>query len=253
MNRWLIALSITLGILLTVVAFQAKAYQPGAPDDKKEKRTINTSGTSTVRVKPDSARVFFGVQTLEPTIKEARTKNAARVKQVMEAVLALKIPNLKMKTSDISVELVQSHRSEDKLPQILGYRVTNSFTVLVTDKDVEKMNANAGKVLDTALENGANIVQQIMFFKQDNIEAKREALAKAVQEAEANAHAIARGANVLIKDTIALNGQPEYHYYYRNPMQNTAQVAFGGEGGGETPLVAGDLEVTCTVNVTCTY
>lgn len=254
MNRWLIALTVLLAIVLVaVIAVQIQAYQPGVPGEKKEPRTINTSGSATVRVKPDSARVFFGVQTLDATIKEARTQNAAKVKKVMDAVQALRIPNLKMKTSDVSVELVQSHVSSDKLPQVLGYRVTNSFTVLVNDKEVEKLNANAGKVLDTALENGANIIQHIAFFKQDNIEAKREALAKAVQEAEANAKAIAGGARVTIKDTIALNGQPQYDYYYGNRMQNAAQVAFGGEGGGDTPLVAGDLEITCTVSVTCTY
>ena len=141
---------------------------------KDKQRTINTSGTATVRVKPDSARVFFGVQTIAPTIKAARTDNADRVKKVMEALNALNVPDLKMKTSDVSVDLIQTHKNEDKLPQVLGYRITNTFTVLVRNDTPAKLSAFAAQVLDTALENGATNVQQIVFFKGDLVEAQRQ-------------------------------------------------------------------------------
>lgn len=255
MNRWLMGLTVVLGIgLAAVVAVQLQAYPPpiNPPDSKEDRRTINTSGTATVRVKPDSARVFFSVITLEKSIREARTQNAAKVKQVIDAIQSLKIPNLKMKTSDVTVELVQSRRSRDQLPETQGYQLTNAFTVLVTDTDPEKLGVLASRVLDAALENGANNIQHIMFFKQDQAESRREALSKAVQAAEANARALASGANVVIKDTITISGQPQFDYYYGNRMQNAAQVAIGGDVG-DTPLVAGDIEITCTVSVTCTY
>jgi hypothetical protein len=233
--------------------YQPSQSQP-TPDSTrdKEKRTIHTSGSATVKVKPDSARVFFGVQTMAGAIKAAREENGAKVKKVMDGLAALKIPDLKMKTSDVRVEIVQSHRREDHMPEILGYRITNYFTVLVQNDDAEKLSMTAGRVLDTALECGANLVQQIVFFKQDLTETKRQALAKAVEDAAANARALAAGGKVTVHDTIQINGQPEFYYPRGYPMGNTAQVAFGA-GGEDTPLVAGDLEITCQVSVTCTY
>src|SRR5207248_1009064 len=94
------------------------------------KRTISTSGSATIKVHPDSGRVFFGIQTIASTVKVARAENSARTGKVLAALGALKIPDLKMKSSDVRVELVQMPQQPDQLPRILGFRVTHSFTVL---------------------------------------------------------------------------------------------------------------------------
>jgi uncharacterized protein len=239
-------------LLVGVILLRGQPRAEAVADAKKEPRKLTTSGVATIRVKPDSARVFFGVQTMAPTIKQAREESSQKVTKVLGALSALQIPDLKMKTSDVNVELVQSTRSDNKLPEILGYRLTNSFTVLIKGNDPQKLGTTAGHVLDTALENGANLVQQIVIFKEDSTEAKRQALAKAVQEAIANARALARGAETAILDTINIDGQPEYyggHYQLRNTVQ--AMDSFGG--AGETPVLAGEVEITCHVSVTCTY
>src|SRR5438552_13076275 len=118
-------------VLVCGVAVLRGQVAGGGAEAKPEKRNINTSGSATVKVKPDSARVYFGVQTMARTIKDARTQNGGKVKKVLDALTGLKIDNLKMKTSDVHVELVQSRDDRDTLPQVLGYRITNSFTVLV--------------------------------------------------------------------------------------------------------------------------
>lgn len=57
-----------------------------------------------------------------------------------------------MKTADINVDLVQSGQSDaTKLPEVLGYRVTNSFSVLVQDKDAAKLGSvNGGTIVKIA-------------------------------------------------------------------------------------------------------
>lgn len=258
MNRWLVfscfALAVVAACLLTL---QLRAYpppsEPAAP--KEEKRTLYTSGTATVRVKPDSARLFLTVQTLAKTLKEARTENATRVAQALNAIRALqvqgrKIPDMKMKTTNVDVALVYSRPREDKEPEIVGYRVTNSFTVLLTDNDPEQLSQFASQVLDVALENGVNQIGGISFFRADLKEAQREALMKAVADAEANAQAMARGARVTLKEPISLNGSPDFRPYFDYRLTNTAQTAFGA---AELPVLAGEIEVTCNVNVTFTY
>jgi uncharacterized protein YggE len=223
------------------------------PRAEKEKRTINTSGTATVRVKADSARVFFGVADIAPTIKEARTSNAERVRRMIGALKDLNIPDLRMKTADVQVVILNHQKSEEQLPRVVGYRVQTSLTVLIQDNDPVKLGATAARVLDTALENGANSIQHVTFFRKETNEAQREAMTRAVQDALANARALATGVRGEITDTVTISGTPQYYYDSRQmTTQNT--IAFGPAGAeGATTLVAGDLELSCTVNVTCHY
>jgi uncharacterized protein YggE len=254
MKPWLAISASAVGALLVCVLF-LRGQAPGAATDAgKEKRTITTAGAATLKVKPDAARVFFGVQTAGKTIQEARTENNKRSRKVIDALLALNIPDLKLKTANINVEIVYERQQDElHLPRVLGYKVTNSFTALVKDKDSVRLGANASRMLDTALENGANSVQQIVAFREDEIEIRRQGLSKAVEAALANADAIAAGAKVKIRDTFSLQGQPEYTY---GPGQCglTNRIVVPGEAAADTmPVIVGDLEVTITVNVTCIY
>jgi uncharacterized protein YggE len=225
---------------------------------KKEPHTLRTSGSATIRIKADAARVFFGIQTSAATISEARVQNSGRVRKVMEALTALKIPDLKSKTSDVQVDILYGRTDGNQLPPITGYRVSNTFTVLVQEEDPAKLAVLAGRVLDAALENGANSVQQITFLSKEGMtQARRKALTGAVEDALANAKALAAGAKRDRIETVTIEGQPTYrdHPYYgnRNSMVQSINVAIPTGGETDAVLVIGDLEVTCQVNVTCTF
>jgi uncharacterized protein YggE len=258
MNRStvLIAAVLLLGVAYWLGSHHGQAQDPALAKSSKDvdKRVLTTSGQASLRVKPDSARVFFRVENYGQQVRESRQENARRVKKVMEALGALKIENLKMKSTNMIVNPVVHHyRPEEmKLPTVLGYHVVNSFTVLVENEDAVKLAELAGKVLDSALESGATGVEQIVFFKRNVDMVRRQALTKAVEEAMANARALAQGADEKIAQSITISGEPRVLYGGR--MQNTLQqVAFNPGGGGDTPLVAGDLEITCNVNITCRY
>jgi uncharacterized protein YggE len=254
MKTWTTLGGLAVGFLLVAVfVLHGQPRAEPVPEVKKQERKITTSGTATVRVKPDSARIFFGVQTMAPTIRQARSESSQMVKKVLDTLSALKIPDLKMKTSDVSVEILQRQHDNDRLPVVTGYRITNSFTVLITGNDPQRLGQTAGHVLDAALEAGANQVQQIAIFKQDTTAAKRQALTKAVEEAVNNAAALADGAKAKIKDTIDISGQPQYYFGPRSQLSNSVQAMGGFGGGDETPVLAGEVEVTCQVSVTCTY
>jgi uncharacterized protein YggE len=243
------------GVLL--LRGQTPALQPGpAAEAKKEPHTLRTSGSATVRVTPDAARVFFGVQTQAAKIKEARLDNNNRVRKIMETLAALKIPGLKTKTSDVQVDLLYGRSDGSQLPPLTGYRVSTTFTVLVQDDDPVKLGSLASRVLDTALESGANSVQQITFLSKEGLtQARRKALTQAVEDALANARALAAGAKKGQVEAITIDGPPMYRDRpvagNRNAMVQSANVTI--PDGGEAALVVGDLEVTCQVNVTCTY
>ena len=252
-------MSWTVASLALVALFGAApdsfGQQAGVTAEKAPgKGTITTGGVATLKVKPDAVRVSFGVQTVGKTVKAAREENGERCKKLIAALAALKVPDLKLKTADVNVERVQAGQPDPtKLPEVLGYRVTNSFSVLVQDKDAVKLSQNAGRVLDTAMENGANFVQRMVAFRHDDAEVKREGLTKAVEDALANARAIAEGAKVQITGTFSLNGEPVYYLGQGQCGLTTSIPTGGGEAAGDTPVIVGDLEVTVRVNVTCTY
>lgn len=246
------ALALIVGLGTALVLRAQQAAVPGA-EAKSDRGKITTSGTATLKVKPDAARVYFGVQTISKTVKAAREENSERCKNLIAALNALEIRDLKMKTADINVDLVQSNQHDvTKLPEILGFRVTNSFSVLIQDKDAAKLSANASRVLDTALEKGANFIQRMEAFRYDDAELKREGLAKAVEDAVTNAAALAAGAKVRISGTYSIDGQPDYQYG-RGQCGLTNALVVGGGGIGDTPVIVGDLEITIRVSVTCTY
>src|SRR5262249_55432676 len=99
----------------------------------------------------------------------------------------------------------------------------------------------------TLLENGANQVGRVYFFKRDVAEVKRQAWTKAVENALANCRALAKGAGAKINDTIQIEAQEEYFW--------------GGQGGpgrarleeDATTLVPGEFLITCRVNLVCSY
>lgn len=250
MKRETMVATASVGLLLLgAFAWAGQSAVAQGAAEKPEKRTIQTAGEGTIRIHPDHARVFFGVQTFAPTVKQARTQNAVQVKQVTSILSGLKIPGMKMKSTNLTVEVVHVE-GDGRAPKIAGYRVTNSFTVLVNSGDPEQLGPLASQVLDAALENGANNVQQIVFFKDDDTDAKRQALIKAVKDARANADALAAGADRRVAEMIRIVGQPEYGFG-RAQITNSVQSDVGGGQG--TSLMAGEQEVTCTVNVTCTY
>jgi uncharacterized protein YggE len=233
---------------------QNQAQAQGRDKKDADKRIVTTSGSATIRIKPDSARVFFTVETYAEQIRDARADNAQKTRKILDAIKALKLPNLKTKSDNVNVDLVRSQdRTPTTLPKLLGFHITNSFTVLVENEDAVKLGTFASQILDAGLENGATGVSRIMFFKKNEEGVRREALTKAVEDAMTNARALARGADEKVLESLTINNEPRY-FYPRDGLSNTVNVQdlnIGGQGG--TPVVVGALEITCTVNVTARY
>jgi uncharacterized protein YggE len=221
------------------------------------KHVLTVSGSGTVRVKPDSARLFFTVESFAEQVRTARTDNATKVQKIMKALADLNVPNLKSKSDNINVQQLVDRANGHQLPRVVGYHIRNSFTVLVENDDRARLGTDASHVLDTVLENGATGVSQITFFMK-GVEAeqlRRQAMTKAVEDALANGRALLAGMNRNKLEPLTVSVTPR-SYYPDARIQNTLlQQAAPQPGGDETStaLVAGDLEFHCDVNLTCRY
>ena len=227
-----------------------------AQEEKEENRKITTSGEAKVWIDPDRARVFLGIETMKETIGLARDENANKIKEVMEALKTLRIKDMLIKAPSYNVALVkESERHATKsgrLPQIIGYKVRQEFTVLLQNKDTLNLSKNAARVVDTALDNGVNIIQQVLFFKEDDSQDRRSTLELAVKDAISNAKAIAKTAGVSIRDYSQINSTIHYWQPPRAYMRQSfaAHEAFRAPGV-PTTLVAGKISIACKVTLHC--
>ncbi len=221
--------------------------------------TISTSGTATVKVKPDKFSVTVGVETNGTTAQEAAGRNADLMAKVISALRALGISEDQISTSYYNVYPVYEYRHPTE-PCILiyppppecqpknvitGYRASNSLTVTLDAAG----DVDAGKVIDAAIEAGVNSVNGVFFFvsqeKQQEIRDGliREAIASARHRAEIAASAV--GMEITGVQSINLN-DVYFPVYSRGAFDVVAESA-------PTPILPGEQEISNTVSVVFTF
>ncbi len=240
-----------LGVLL--VAVTATVLVRGQPDrpavPPATGRTITVTGTGTATGKPDSARVSFAVSSRAADVPEARTKTATAVRKVLDAVAALKLADVRTRTTGTSV----SQPRDDKDPaRDLGFDVWQGFTARISRPDPDQLAAEAERILDAGLANGANANGGVEFFVEDATALRRQAQQRAVEDAVAAAGAYAAGAKLTVSEVASIDGSSGE----REDTMSQVQSNFvgGRRAGAELPSFAsGNVSITCTVRVVCRY
>jgi len=235
---------------------------------------LSVSGTGTVQVAPDTVRITASVITEGDTVETARERNAQTMQKLMDAVKTLKLANVTMRTLNYTLERVTSEASVaikvdlSKLnlpwkigpsdlaesnfrigvPVTLGFRASNSLTVRMTGTR-EELSEGGGKIIDALMAAGANQITSFAYsLEKDNTAAMREALTKAVKDAQMTAEAVAAAAGRKIV------GLRNISPSYMRPMPEMRQAAYAGVAvysapATPTPVTAGMLEVSATVQV----
>ncbi len=228
--------------------------QPGPPPRERplpaaERRMVSAQGLAERWVDPDRCRVFLGCQSQNASLSEARSENNVAIAKVLDAVKALKFDGMRMKAPSLNVQIMYTDNNYRELPKIVGYRTTQEFTVLLESKDPRLLSDQAGKVIDTALTSGANMLGQVTFFREDQKAVQRELLGEAVKDALANARVMAKAADMRLTGVWQLSGYPQYQNY--DSMQNMRQSAMpmGAGGDGGTTVLYGQVKVSCSASI----
>jgi uncharacterized protein YggE len=239
MMRRIVLISAALLLVFMAVAGSAAALSL----DGSTERVIHASGNGNVIGTPDRAQVSLAVETENPDVKIAQEENAARMKQVIDALVAAGIPADALKTTGYNIYPVYDDISKSQNDQkIRSYRVTN--TVTVTLHDVSK----TGDVIDIGVANGINQASSIRFMLSDEQgqALRTEALKKAVARARADADTVAAALGVRIIGTRDADISGYYApVLYDNYMEGNAMKA-----AAPTPIQPGDITVTASVSVT---
>jgi uncharacterized protein YggE len=197
---------------------------------------ISIGSVGEVKVSPDRAKIHISVQTKATTAATAAADNAARQRAVIDALRALGLRQDQISTIGYNV-MPEQRYEPNREPVVVGYNVTN--TVLVDLHDLSMV----GRVIDTAISKGANMITSLDFYASNTDQARRQAIAQAIQKAKADAEAAAAAAGGSIAGLLEVN----VGAYFPPPrpvdfaVKATAMAA-------DTPINPGDQTLTVNVN-----
>ncbi len=152
--------------------------------------SITAVGSATVSVSPNLARVDISVVTQAATAQDATVANATQATAVISSLQSFVSSSSNIKTVSYYLSPVYNNPPPGQSASIVGYMVTNTVEVTLTDL------TQVGKVIDTAIQSGANRVQGVSFDLQDRNAVVAQALKTAAGLARSQADAIASGLNV---------------------------------------------------------
>jgi uncharacterized protein YggE len=201
---------------------------------------IEVTGTGSVRVAPDRARVSFAMETRAEAADAAADANAEAMERVVQALRAADFTGLELGTFGYALRPEYAMNDDQRTRRIVAYTVLNNVGATVEDVGV------VGRLVDTAIRAGANRVGGISFYREDTSAARREALAEAVRTARAEAEVIATALGRTLGAPLEIRGGAE------RPQPRTLQAeAFAMRGvaalPADTPIEESDQVVTANV------
>ncbi len=212
----------------------------------EEKNRVSVSGTSSITVEPDKAEIYVKIVTLEKTAQESKNKNSQISGNVGKALKKEGIKDKDIETSQFLIypryeyeEVIENNLRKSK-QVLLGYEVTN--VLKVTTQNLEK----AGKLIDVAVDNGANDIDRVAFglTKEKEKEVKQQAMILASNDAKEKAVALTTNLGISLLKPISIS---ESSFYYQ-PFEY-ARGALLEKAAAETVISPQKLDVSASVNL----
>lgn len=154
---------------------------------------IKVTGEGELATPPDSASVNVGVITENKELIKAQHQNSSEITKVINALHTLGIAQPHIQTFDYRIESEYDYEQAKQL--FRAYKVTHLLRVIIKDLSL------VGKVVDTAVQNGANFVSNIQFIIENKEAVYLQALEVALQHALEKAKTIASTLNVTLNPT----------------------------------------------------
>ncbi|MGI8767339.1 MAG: SIMPL domain-containing protein [Gemmatimonadaceae bacterium] len=186
---------------------------------------ITTSGSGAVHIVPDRASLTIAVESRAATASAAATLNATATTSTLASLRAAGLTASQLSTTGFTVStdyrraavpsVVQTSAGPTVVQPPVTFVATNGVRA-----DIQTL-ALLSKVIDAALAGGATQIGQVQFTSTGMEQARRAALAQAVEDARSDADAIARAAGGSLGPLVEITSAGGGTYY--NPG-----VAFSG-------------------------
>lgn len=221
-------------LLLACALLAASAAAGQTGPDGRSGRTVTVIGQGSVSAQPDVATVQIGVETFKPDVTEATAENRRLMQRVFETLLSLGIEEQDMQTSSYNINFERRFPETDTDGAVSGsYRVANTLSVLVRDLQ------DLGRIIDSAVEAGANQLWGVQFDISNPDEYRRIARTKAVDDAREKARQLASAAGLSLGEVLSISEVVQQPGFPQPLFERSAA----------TPIAAGELTFTLTIEV----
>lgn len=204
---------------------------------------LTVSGSGMVYMEADQVSATLGVMLSGKDLAEVQDQVNETVAKVCEALEQAGLDAKNISTNYIYVSPLYDYDSRGDEPELAGYTVNNSLSILTSDTDA------IGMYIDTAFEAGANQFDSIAFSVKDDSEAKDKALELAVQDAFRKAEVIAAASGKNLEGVLEINEGYQNNSY--NNGSAAYKMAFDEAAAGiETTVRAAQVSVSANVQIT---
>jgi uncharacterized protein len=176
-KSWPVLAALGCTLCLSGVAMAAETDRP---------RTVSVSGQGEVQAEPDRAFVTLGVESRKLKLEEARADVARTVDAVLKLSRDLKIDPKHVRSTRVNVQPEYNWDNNARERNLIGYFVSRQIEIDLRDLD------KLGQLLERATDLGVNQLGDPRLDSSKRRELEREALAKAVEDARANADTVAK-------------------------------------------------------------
>jgi uncharacterized protein YggE len=229
-----IALLIMLAIFPSVASAQQTERPPRLP-------SVTANGEAVITVEPDQAQIDIGVVTQARNAPEAAKENAEKLARVMSEVKKFLGKGDEVKTASYSLNPNYRYPQGGK-PEIVGYTATNVLHIKTGALE------NVGKLIDAAMQSGANTIQRLVFTLKDEQSAQLQALRLASVKAKAKAEEMANALGLKIVKVLSVTEGERGVRPIVMPQARTTQME--ATAAAPTPVEAGTIEVRSSVSLT---
>ena len=218
-------------VTIVVLGFVSACSKPISNLHAASPRQLSVSGSGTVSVVPDIARINIGVRSQSEDLTTALAENSRSTNQVINDLLQFGVIAEDIQTISFNLypELVSLPEGENP---IQFYTVENIVAVNVRDL------SNIDRILESVVRQGSNQIYGITYDLENKEQALSEARKLAIENARKHAEELARSAEIelgkLISMTINPGGQDQPYFEGKGSKIQNAPV----------PVSEGQLEIT---------
>ncbi len=205
-------------------------------------RSVSVQGQGEVQAEPDRAFITLGVESRKLKLEEARADVARAVDAVLKLTRDMKIDQKLVRATRVNVQPEYNWDNNARERNLIGYFVSRQVELEL--RDLEKL----GQLLERATDLGVNQLGDPRLDSSKRRELEREALAKAVEDARANADTVAKAAGGKLGAARTISASSGY---VPPPMPMARmKVAMAAEAGDASQSYqSGQMSFTGTVQI----
>lgn len=193
----------------------------------EELPVLSVDGRGSASIAPDQAELVIGVVSQGRSASQAQAENAQESAAITQALKELGVAASDIQSRNYSFHPNYSNK-EGRSREISGYTASHSLRVHIRDI------AKAGKIVDAALNAGANEVNSLQYSVSDQSSVRKAALSQAIADARNKANIIASGLGrqiVGIKNVSENTGYIEARSYNGDMLMASKAAATNIEPG----------------------